>query len=82
MTSPISTMSNICQLCAPHSVDVTSISRCAACLERGNIVGTVVWDKIGSAVQNANSIDRVTFMLAGLPAIFFGRNCPSSAEKR
>ena len=70
MTSQIPTMSNICQLCAPPSVDETSISRCAACLERGNIVGTVVWDIIGSAVQNANPIDRVTFMLAGLPAIF------------
>ncbi len=64
------TTQNICALCAPVSPSGVGAGRCPVCLERGDLVGEVVWAHVADAVRDASRGERVTFMLVGLPAVF------------
>ena len=64
------TTQNICALCAPASSSDFGADRCPVCREKGDLVGEVVWAHVARAVRDASPGERVTFMLAGLPAVF------------
>ena len=75
------TTQNICELCAPSSATGVGPGRCANCLEKGDLVGEVVWARVAQAVEESSRGDRVTFMLVGLPAVFLegiARTSPGS----
>ena len=76
------TTQNICELCAPSSTTGVGPGRCADCLEKGDLVGEVVWGRVAQAVHESSRGARVTFMLVGLPAVFLegiARTSPGSA---
>ena len=73
---------NICELCAPASATGVGLDRCPDCLEKGDLVGKVVWACVTEAVRESSPGDRVTFMLVSLPAVFLegiARTAPGSA---
>jgi len=55
------------------------------CIRKGDLVGAVVWDLVEAAVRDAAPSERVTFMLAGLPALFLegiARQAPNKDGQR
>ena len=75
------TTQNTCALCAPESPSDLGAVRCPVCLEKGDLVGEVVWAHVADAVRAASPGERVTFMLVGLPAVFLegiARTSPST----
>ncbi|TDV89926.1 S-DNA-T family DNA segregation ATPase FtsK/SpoIIIE [Halomonas alkaliantarctica] len=60
---------HICQLCEQKAVGEPD-ERCANCRNKGDFVGNVVWHIVQNTVREANPTERITFMLAGLPAVF------------
>ncbi|PCH74173.1 MAG: hypothetical protein COC12_04125 [Rhodobacteraceae bacterium] len=83
MNNSIARAQEVCGLCSSNLMNMSSESRCDECVQRGDLVGAVVWDLVAEAVRDAGRQDRVTFMLAGLPAVFLegiARSAPGDGK--
>ena len=71
-----------CVLCDPTKASSDKETRCAKCLEKGDIVGNIVWDIVSETVKNYQ-VGRKTYMLTGLSSTFLegiARKTPNVAK--
>tara|TARA_R100000935_G_scaffold31251_1_gene51800 strand:+ start:27013 stop:32535 length:5523 start_codon:yes stop_codon:yes gene_type:complete len=83
MNSPNSVAQDGCAACSPNPSALGLTGRCVSCDTKGDLVGQVVWDYVSRSVREAGQNDRVTYMLAGLPAIFLegiARKAPNAGR--
>ena len=76
------TQLNSCKLCNRTVLKLGEVSRCTNCLEKGDLVGKIVWDIVSETVQNSEH-GRIIYMLTDLSPIFLEgivRNTPSFPE--